>query len=249
MLDFAQKIARGAGRIIVRDFGGKRLKVHNKSTFEPVSKTDEAVEAHLFHSIQRKFPNHNILSEEFGFLNQDSEYTWVLDPLDGTVNFIHAYPYVCISIGLLKKDKPFLGVVFNPLNGELFFAQRDEGAFLNGKKIKVSGVKKIEKAHVATGFSYKRGKEFKGAIKKFARVLSVTQAVRRNGSGALDVCNIACGRYDGFWIYGGKIWDYVGALCVLKEAGGIFKCSGKENYSLDLIAGNRPIFNQLCKIL
>ncbi len=249
MLEFAKKLAKESGRILMKNLDQNK-KQRQKSNFNPVTPIDILVENYIIDCIKKKFPTHNIISEETGLIDNDSIYTWIIDPLDGTINYIHKYPHFCTSIALFKENSPFLGVVYNPNLDELFYSQINKGAFLNNEKIKVSDVRTLEEAHLATGFSYKRGKDFDNSIEKFKKVLYSSQAVRRDGAAALDLCYVACGRYDGFWVYGLQIWDIAAGIIIVEEAGGKSDfIKTLKTYKQYIISANEYIYTNLKNVL
>lgn len=218
-LDFAIKTAKEAGKILL-DYYGKnyrvRYKGENKNNL--VTEVDEKAEKYIVEAIKKKYPTHCVLSEEGGDCGiAQSDHRWIIDPIDGTTNFAHSYSFFAVSIGLEVKGKMVAGVVYAPYLKELFSAARGHGAHLNGKKIKVSAVKKIEVALLATGFTYKnRGIN----LPNFEYFLYNTQGIRRCGAATLDLCHVAAGRLDGYWELGLKPWDIAAGTLIVQEAGG-----------------------------
>ncbi|PIN84645.1 MAG: inositol monophosphatase [Candidatus Diapherotrites archaeon CG11_big_fil_rev_8_21_14_0_20_37_9] len=250
MLEFAKKIAVQAGKKHIMAFNRHKFKVNYKSKFNPVTKQDKSVETYLQRSISEKYPSHGIIGEEGTSKKGTNGFTWVIDPLDGTINFIRGFPYFTVSIGIMKNDKPHIGVIYNPVSKELFYAERGEGAFMNNSKIHVSKTFNIGEAYFSTGFRYKRGKGFINPLKKIRTVLEKSMVVRRTGSASMDLCNVAKGTFDGFFMYDSKKWDVLAGVTIVKEAGGKFDLKDKQRENnVDVIATNSRLNGQLKKIL
>ena len=248
MLEFAKKIAVSAGKKHAQKFKRSHFRVNYKSKFEPVTQQDTQAEAYLKKQIRKKFPTHGIIGEEGTSFKAKNDYTWYLDPLDGTINFIRGFPYFCVSVAVLKNNKPYIGVIYNPVTKELFSAQLNKGAYLNGKKIKVSKISKLSDAYLSTGFRYKRGRGFTAPLKKIKNVLEKSLVIRRTGSAALDLANVARGTFDGFFMTDTKKWDVLAGLMIVKEAGGNFYMKQKKEINdLDVIATNGKIQTQIKK--
>jgi myo-inositol-1(or 4)-monophosphatase len=219
-LKLAKAAAKKAGEIQLRRLGrltGFRL----KGVANLVTQVDLLCEEAVIGMIRRQFPDHAFLAEERGQeQTAPSDFLWVIDPLDGTTNYAHGYPLFCVSIGLVKKGRIEVGVVFDALHRELFTAIRGRGAFLNGKRIRVSRVARLEESLLCTGFSYDRGERLRESLDAFVKLLPYPQAIRRDGCAALDICYTACGRYDGFWEHHLNPWDVAAGTLILEEAGG-----------------------------
>jgi len=219
-LKAAVEAARKAGQIQRRRLGrltGFRL----KGVANLVTQVDLLCEEAVIGLIRRQFPDHAFLAEERGQEQAaPSDFLWVIDPLDGTTNYAHTYPLFCVSIGLVVKGRIEVGVVLDPLHRELFTAIRGRGAFLNGRRIRVSRVSRLEDALLCTGFSYDRGERLTQSLDAFVKLLPYPQAIRRDGCAALDICYTACGRYDGFWEHHLNPWDVAAGTLILQEAGG-----------------------------
>jgi len=185
-----------------------------------VTDIDNRCEDFIVECLMKEFPEHGILAEEHTKHNLDADYQWILDPLDGTTNYIHKNPLFAISIALMKNSKPILGLVYNPYYNEMFFAETDNGAFLNDKKISVSKVPTLEESVLVTGFACRR--QFPGSanIHIFSDLLDIVQGLRRLGSAALDLAYIASGRCDGFWEFNLNAWDVAAGALIVEEAGG-----------------------------
>ncbi|GAX62110.1 archaeal fructose-1,6-bisphosphatase [Candidatus Scalindua japonica] len=249
----ALNAANEAGKIILRYYSKNVNAISKKNTYDLVTKADIDSEKKIISTIKNKYPGHSILTEESGEEITNSEYCWVIDPLDGTNNFYHKFPMFCVSIALYKKGKPLIGVVFDPIKDELFCAEKNKGASLNNKKIKVSTVNKLNKSLLALGFYYERGllmRKSLGQMKKF--FYENVHGIRRTGSAALDLCYTACGRFDGYWELKLNPWDYAAGSLILMEAGGrITDVQGKK-YNLmigNVAASNGKIHKYMLEIL
>ncbi len=212
--------AHAAGGLILQRFQGPFAIEHKEGINNLVTEVDKAAEAAVIRIIQAAFPEHAILSEEIGDLPADSEYQWIIDPIDGTVNFAHGIPLCCVSIAVRKGSELVLGAVYNPMMSEFFFAERGAGATLNGAPIRVSAKDDFERACLVTGFPYQWPEAQEHPIKVFERLVLKGLPVRRLGSAALDLCWVACGRFDGFWEYNLSPWDIAAGYLIVEEAGG-----------------------------
>ncbi len=212
----AAAAARAAGKVIL----AKRLRPRTdyKGAANPVTEADLLSEKTIVGIISSAFPGHRIVAEEGGERKTDSEFTWWIDPLDGTTNFSHGYPHYCVSIALSRGEETVVGVVYDPLRDELFRAGRGEGAFLNGERIAVSSVTEPSRSLLATGFPYDLRRRPQ-AVARLAAFLSVVQGVRRDGSAALNLAYVAAGRLDGFWEIGLNPWDTAAGAVIAEEAG------------------------------
>ena len=237
-LDFTIKLANEVGDFIQKN-NGKRFNTSHKdgNRHNLVTDIDKKSEALILKKIKKSFPSHGILSEEIGFLpptksklaENKNDYTWVIDPIDGTTNFAHGYNFFAVSIALLKDGKPFIGVVYAPMLGELYSALKGKGAFLTEcrpglplnkavtKKIHVSKVKNIGDALLATGFSYRNSQV---NMPFFVKLTNESQAIRRGGAASLDLVHTAAGRLDGYWEFNIQSWDIAAGALILTEAGG-----------------------------
>ncbi len=217
-----------------------------------MTNVDHEVEALLIGALRKEFPDIGFLAEESGITGRDSGLKWVIDPIDGTTNFTHGFPFYAISLALEQNGKPILGIVYNPAQGEFFCAQRGKGAFLNGKRISVSRQKDLKKSLLMTGFSYKLGKSMEQNLKHFRNFLLASQAVRRAGAASLDLCYVACGRLEGFWELDLYPWDTGAGWLIVEEAGGEvtdFRGNKYNNNSKQILATNGKVHNQMLKIL
>jgi myo-inositol-1(or 4)-monophosphatase len=248
---FARELAVGAGGILRRGFN-RSLKVHYKGRIDPVTEYDLKAEQYIIRKIGRRYPHHTILAEESSELGGGSEYRWVIDPLDGTVNFAHGFPVYCVSIALQYRGKSVLGAVYDPERTELFWASRGNKAYLNGRSITVSAEDKLERALLATGFAYDIGTAKKNNLGLFSRMAKKAQGIRRPGSAALDLCWLACGRIDGFWELKLHPWDTAAAGVIVESAGGKISRISGEPFSIfdkDVLASNGKIHRAMRRVL
>lgn len=240
-----------AGKIL-KDNVDKRFSVDYKSEKNLVTAIDTAAEKSIFKVIKEKFPSHSILSEEKGEETRDSDFKWIIDPLDGTTNYAHGFRMFCVSIGIEKNGEMIFGVVYDPMANEMFAGIKNGGAFLNNKKISVSSIDSLEDSLLATGFPYDIKKNPKNNIKHFSNFAFNAQAIRRAGSAALDLSYVACGRFDGFWESGLQPWDVAAAGLIVMEAGGMISdFSGKDFsiYRRETLASNGKIHQEMMEML
>jgi myo-inositol-1(or 4)-monophosphatase len=214
------KAAQEAGKIILQYFNGAFTIDHKDGINNLVTEVDKLAEGRIIEIIRKDFPSHSIISEEVGELMQQSDYQWIIDPIDGTVNFAHGVPICCVSIALMHLDKLIAGAVYNPMMNEFFFAERGKGATLNGQPISISKKNDFETALLVTGFPYNWPDVGEHPVKVFERFVLKGLPVRRLGSAALDLCWVACGRFDGFWEYNLSPWDVAAGYLLVEEAGG-----------------------------
>lgn len=215
---------QSAGTLIRRSIARKKT-ITKKSEIDLVTEMDCAAEKRIIKIIQRAFPDHSFLCEESGATRRDgqagqSEHRWIIDPIDGTTNFAHSLPICSVSIAYEEDGIVRMGGVYDPIREELFYAEKGRGAFLNGKKIRVSKTKKLNDALLATGFPYDRRNDPDKYLRIFREFLMQAQEIRRLGSAALDLCYVACGRFDGYWEAHLNPWDKAAGMLILKEAGG-----------------------------
>ena len=250
-MTFAESVARGSGRILKAGFSRSK-KVNYKGRIDPVTQFDLRSEKYINDRIAGAYPEHSVLAEEGSGQSQDSPFRWIIDPLDGTVNYAHGFPVYSVSIALEYKDTPVAGAVFDPERGELFLGGADIGAFLNGKRIKVSTETKLQRAMLATGFGYNIATARINNLGYFARMAKKAQAIRRAGSAALDLCWLACGRLDGFWEYHLHPWDTAAAALIVRQAGGRVTRINSERYSIfdnNILASNGRLHRQMKQAL
>jgi myo-inositol-1(or 4)-monophosphatase len=253
LLNFAIQTARDAGRLLAERFG-RTLRVTNKSELDLVTESDLASERLIIDRIKTYHPRHAILAEESGAsgpTDQEGEWRWIIDPLDGTTNYAHGYPCFCVSIGLEHKGRMEVGVVYDPMRDELFTAERGQGASLNGRGIHVSPVDTLAGALLCTGFPYdvRERSEF---ARHFGNFIMNAQAVRRDGAAALDLAYVACGRFDGFWEEGLKPWDVAAGSLLVEEAGGrVSKYDGSplSIYAPPILASNGLLHDEMMRVL
>ncbi len=252
MLNIAIRAARRAGVIISRAQNRLYdLRVTQKWLHDYVTQVDVEAENAILEILNQAYPSHAILAEESGE-SGESEYTWVVDPLDGTLNFIHGYPQYAISIALRVKGRLDQAVIYDPLKDELFTASRGEGAQLNGQKIRVSTNLELESALLATGSPARNKQLLQKYLEGFTKILKRSADVRRSGSAALDLANVACGRVDGYWEYGLKEWDVAAGALLVQESGGLVgDIAGGETYlsTGNIVAANPKIFRHLLVLL
>jgi len=250
-LDLAKRAARKAG-VIQAEYLGNLDGYKLKAVANLVTEVDLMCEREVINLLRSEEPSHHILSEEQGGDSLQSEYIWVIDPLDGTTNYAHGYHKFCISIALVSKGKPLLGVVYDEMANEMFYSIRGQGAFLNGKRVKVSEVAKIDDALLVTGFSYDRGQRMCDNLVIFEKMLPHPHAIRVDGAAALDLCYVASGRFDGFWEKRLNPWDIAAGSLFVEEAGGKVTDFTGSAIPLDrkeLWASNGKIHDQFLAIL
>jgi myo-inositol-1(or 4)-monophosphatase len=243
-----------AGGAELSRFFNQQFKISNKEGVNNlVTEADHASEKAIIETIKANFPDHYILSEESGELVQDSSYKWIIDPIDGTVNFAHAIPLCCVSIGLEFNGEMILGAVYNPNMNELFFAEKGKGATLNDVPIKVSEKKEVLRACMVTGFPYTYlDLPENGPIEIFERLIRKGIPVRRLGSAAIDLCWVACGRFDAFYEHKLEAWDSAAGYLMVEEAGGRvtdFDGNKYSPYQHRIVATNGLIHNELIEVL
>jgi len=250
-LKVAKDAALKAGEMLRENFDEAR-EIHFKGEINLVTRFDSLSQKMIHAHLSSNFPEHDFLAEEGLSKEKGAEYRWLIDPLDGTTNFAHKFPVFCISIALEKKGKIVLGVVYDPCRKEIFWAEEGKGAFLNGKKIRVSSVDDLDKSLVATGFPYDIRESELNNIDHFNNFAIRVQAIRRCGSAAMDLCYVACGRFDGFWELKLNPWDVAAGVLIVKEAGGRISDFQNQDYSIygvETLATNGLIHRQMVDIL
>jgi myo-inositol-1(or 4)-monophosphatase len=215
-----ERLARQAGRIL-SDGYEKDHQVNFKGVIDLVTEVDHASEAFIIGEINRLFPGHSILAEESGASLEQTEHLWLIDPLDGTVNYAHGVPVFCVSIAYSFQGQVVLAAVYEPMRDEMFSAQRGIGAWLNGRPLKVTQVTELQKSLLVTGFPYDAWNAVPSNFDFFAKLGRMTQGVRRLGSAAIDLCYVAAGRLDGFWELSLNPWDVAGGGLIAEEAGAL----------------------------
>ncbi len=252
LLNVAVMAARRAGSTLIRKMVNlEKLKVEQKGHNDYVSDADLAAEKAVIHCILKHYPEHAILAEESG-VQGESDTVWIVDPLDGTTNYLHGFPVFAVSIGVQIKGRMEHAVVYDPLRQELFTATRGQGAHLEGRRIRVSGQKQLERALVGTGFPFRQAdKEIDPYLKMLGKVVRSTSGVRRPGAAALDLAYVAAGRLDAFWETGLAPWDLAAGSLLIREAGGIISgIDGSENF-LDtghVLTGTPKIYAAIAKL-
>jgi myo-inositol-1(or 4)-monophosphatase len=238
-----------AGAKVMQEYFQGEFKISNKEGINNlVTEADHASENAIFEVIKNDFTDHYLLSEEAGEIVMDSSFKWIIDPIDGTVNFAHGLPLCCVSIGLEQDGEVILGAVYNPFINEFFFAQRGFGATLNDKKIQVSGETEVGKSCLVTGFPYTYLDQPNGPLEVFSRLIHKGVPVRRLGSAAMDLCWVAAGRFDGFYEHKLQAWDSAAGFLIVEEAGGRVSDFMGTRYSLyqpHIVATNGKIHDEL----
>ncbi len=247
----ARQAAREAGEVLVQTLG-HRPAVTKKGEIDLVTEADIQSEQIILELISARFPEDSILAEEAGGFRHRPERVWLVDPLDGTINFVHGFPFFAVSIALEVEKELVLGVVFNPFFGEFFHALRGEGAFLNGLPIAVSKSRTLQDSLLATGFPYDIHERPDRVLDHFRKMVVQAQGVRRPGSAALDLCYVAAGRLDGFWEEGLKPWDTAAGVVIVQEAGGLsstYDGRAYTPYEKNLVASNPYIHEGMIRTL
>jgi myo-inositol-1(or 4)-monophosphatase len=242
--------AHKAGTILLEKMG--KISVSKKGRIDLVTEADQTAEAEIKQTILNHFPAHTIIAEETKTKTGDSDYSWIIDPLDGTTNYVHGLPMFAVSIAIAFREKVIAGVVFNPVTKELFCAEKNCGATLNGQQIKVSTTKTIADSLLATGFAYDLRELFDELVNRFSTCLFEARGIRRYGSAALDLCYLACGRYDGYWEQQLQPWDTAAGLIIASEAGAVITdFSGKSfnPFLKQILATNGLIHDEMLGLL
>lgn len=239
------------GKVMEHFFNNKNLQISNKEGINNlVTEADHASEKAIIDTIREAFPEHAILSEESGNHVMDNQFKWIIDPIDGTVNYAHGIPICCVSIGLEKSGQMLMGAVYNPFLKEFYFAERGEGAFLNNQPIHVSAETEVIKSCLVTGFPYTYLDQPNGPLECFARFIKQGVPVRRLGSAAMDLCWVAAGRFDGFFEHKLNAWDSAAGFLIVEEAGGkVTDFQGNEYspYQPHILASNAKIHNEMLR--
>jgi myo-inositol-1(or 4)-monophosphatase len=252
MINKIIQIAREAGEIIKAGFGKSLNLEYKTSILDFVTNIDKASEQRIIDFVKKEYPKHNILAEESGAENFDSEFTWVIDPLDGTMNFAHGLPIFSVSIAVLKQNEIIAGAIYDVMNNIMFSTEKGSGAFQNGNKINVSKNADLDKSLLVTGFPYNIRENPDNAIEKFNRFLLNSRGIRRLGSAALDLCYVANGTFDGFWEVNLHPWDMAAGMLLVKEAGGKnsdFHNNENSIFSKQLLSTNGKVHSKMMEIL
>ncbi len=244
--------ARRGGNVLMRHLNRlDRVKVEKKGHNDFVSDADLAAEAAVIEVIHKHYPEHAILAEESG-VQGESDTVWIIDPLDGTTNFLHGFPQFCVSIGVQVRGRTEAAAVYDPMRQELFAAARGDGATLDDRKIRVSGRTDLSHALIGTGFPFRQaGMDIAPYLDMLGKVVRNTAGVRRPGAAALDLCYVAAGRLDGFWETGLKPWDLAAGSLIIREAGGIVSgLDGSENYleTGHILCGTPKVYSGLARL-
>ncbi len=237
---------------ILRDLFGKTHQVVKKGKIDLVTEADLEAESVILQAIRGRFPDDDLLSEEAGESSRGKSRKWIIDPLDGTTNFAHGFPFFSVSIALEAEGEIVLGVTLDPIARETFRAVRGQGAFLNDRPIRVSQTRELEDALLGTGFPYDVREEPDSVLRHFRDMLLAAQAVRRPGSATLDLCCAACGRFDGYWEARLKPWDMAAGAILVREAGGLVTTYTGEPftpYSASILAANPHLHRKMAEIL
>ncbi|MFA7095225.1 MAG: inositol-1-monophosphatase [Gammaproteobacteria bacterium] len=252
MLNIAVRAARSAGNLIVRYIDRlDTLSVTSKKRNDFVSEVDRLAEDEIIRILRKAYPSHGILAEETG-AHEGDEYVWVIDPLDGTTNFLHGFPQFAVSIALKHKGRIEQAVVYDPLRQELFTASRGAGALLNDRRVRVSRLPGLEGALLGTGFPFKMQQHLDAYLAMFKSLFPETAGIRRAGSAALDLAYVAAGRLDGFWEIGLSEWDMAAGVLLVQEAGGLVGDFGGGHDFLatgNVIAGSPKVFAAMVKAI
>ena len=257
LINVMVRAAEKAGRALIRDFGEvEHLQVSRKGPADFVSNADTKSERICYYELEKARPEYSFLMEEGGRVEgKDQSNVWIVDPLDGTTNFLHGLPHFAISIGLQREGEPYAGVIFDPIKDELFWAERNVGAYLGSRRIRVSARQQLSETLLATGIPFRlhegtdTSKKFIGQLES---VMEKLAGVRRYGSAALDLAYVAAGRYEGFWENGLNSWDVAAGVVLVREAGGFVNEINGKRYMLgspDILATNDPLQGTLQKLL
>ena len=251
-LNIAVRAARSAGNVIIRNLGKlESLTIHSKDRNDFVTEVDQQAEREIISVLRKAFPEHGILAEESG-LREGNDFQWIIDPLDGTTNFLHGFPQFAVSIALRHKGRLEQGVIYDPMRQELFTATHGGGAMLNDRRIRVAKRDSLEGALLGTGFPFKAQQHLDAYLDMFRALFPRTAGIRRPGSAALDLAYVAAGRLDGFWELGLNIWDMAAGVLLIQEAGGLSSdFVGGHNYleSGNIVCGNPKVFADILKTI
>ncbi|MBV1869976.1 MAG: inositol-1-monophosphatase [Gammaproteobacteria bacterium] len=258
MMNIALRAARAAGNVIVKATDNiDRVGINSKSVNDFVTEVDLAAERTILHHLQKTYPTHSFLCEESGLIEgtgEGKDSLWIIDPLDGTTNFIHGVPHFAVSIAMQYKGKLEHAVIIDPMRQEEFTASRGRGAQLNGKRIRVSTRKSLEGALLCTGFPFRQEQQsyLDAYLEMFKKLSTETAGIRRAGSAALDLAYVAAGRYDGFWELGLQTWDVAAGALLVTEAGGLISDLGGGDNHLkngNVVCGNPKVFKQTLQVI
>ena len=254
-LNIALRAARSAGELIMRAYEDERFEVISKGDNDFVTHVDRKAEAIIIDTLQKSYPEYSILSEEAGLLgNPHSEFQWIIDPLDGTTNFIHGIPQFAVSIALRRGNTTEMALVYDPLKNEEFSAIRGEGAKLNNKRMRVSDQKQLSQGVIGTGFPFHSGHQsfYQSYLAMLESIIKESVSIRRMGAATLDLAYVAAGRFDGFWELALKSWDMAAGALLITESGGLVSdLKGSNQYLQEghIVAGNPKVFKALLQKL
>ena len=248
------KACRKASKILIRDFGEiEKLQVSLKGPGDFVTASDKKVETILIEELQKARPNYSILSEEIGEINNDKSFKWIIDPIDGTANFLHGIPHFAISVGLEQEQEIICGIIYDPIKDEMFVAEKGNGSYLNNQRIRVSSRSKLEDCIIFTGGPKKESEDRDLALKEYNNFSSkILIPIRKLGSAALDMAYVATGRCDGFWQRDLKYWDIAAGIIIVKESGGfVTDFNGENDYiqNKTILVGNSKINKEMIEVL
>ncbi len=250
-VEFAINCALESGKI-QKGHNEKGFEIRHKGEIDLVTEVDIECQARIIELIKERFPGDEIIAEEKDNYYGGRENRWIIDPLDGTTNYAHGYPFFCTSIAYEEKGEVTIGVVYNPIFDELFVAKKNEGAYLNGKRIQVSPIDDLKRALLSTGFPYDLATNPRNNIDHFVNFLYAAQAIRRDGSAALNLSYVACGRFDGFWELKLNPWDVAAGQLIVREAGGVITGFEGEDYSIygdGIVASNGLVHGKILEVL
>lgn len=252
-VNIAVMAARNAGNVILRYLDrSNQLEVTTKSRNDFVTEVDRLAEHEIVKIIRKTYPDHAILAEEGGETKGDDDHLWIIDPLDGTTNFIHGFPHFAVSIALRVKGRLEHAVIYNPVSQELYTASRGYGAVLNDRRLRVSNIKGLEGSLLGTGFPFREPEHLDCYLETFKALHPLAAGIRRAGSAALDLAYVAAGRLDGFWEIGLKPWDMAAGVLLIQEAGGLVgDFAGSHNFmtSGNIVAGNPRLFKAITQTI
>ena len=248
------KACRKASKILIRDFGEiEKLQVSLKGPGDFVTASDTKVEKILIDELQKARPNYSILSEEIGQINKDESFKWIIDPIDGTANFLHGIPHFAISVGLEHNKEIICGIIYDPIKDEMFTAEKGNGSYLNNQRMRVSSRSKLEDCMIFTGGPKRDAKNRELALKEYYKFsIKVLTPIRKLGSASLDMAYVAAGRCDGFWQRNLNYWDIAAGIILVKEAGGFVTDFNGENEYIQnktILATNAKINKEMIEIL
>jgi len=254
MLNIAIRAARNAGKVIVKGYENlESVEVEEKSLNDYVSSVDKEAEVAIIGTLRKSYPDHSFIAEESGIDNgKDTDHQWIIDPLDGTTNFIHGIPHFAVSIALKIKGRTELGIVFDPIRNELFSAVRGQSSQINGYRTRTNTVPKLAGTLLATGFPFKQKYNLEAYLNIFQDLFTDVADMRRSGSAALDLAYVAAGRMDGFWEFGLKPWDIAAGELILKESGAMMTdFNGGNDYfkTGNVVAANPKLLKEMLTVI